>query len=79
MHEVGIANAVIEAACKEAERRPGTRLVRVGVRIGELAAVDNDALRFSFDALTRGTLLEGLYLEIQPSPRRHRCEPRDIE
>lgn len=75
MHEVGIANAVIEAARKETERRPGSRLLRVGLRVGELAAIDNDALRFSFDALTRGTLLEGLGLEIEPSPRRHRCEP----
>jgi hydrogenase nickel incorporation protein HypA/HybF len=75
MHEVGIANAVIDAARQEAERRPGSRLMRVGVRIGELAAVDPEALRFCFDALTRGTDLEQLVLEIQPSPRRHRCEP----
>jgi len=47
--------------------------VKVGLRIGELSAIDPDALRFSFEALTRETDLEGLELEIEIRPRCHRC------
>jgi len=53
MHEIGIANAIIEAGQIEAARRAGSRLVRIGVRVGTLSGVDNDALRFAFTALTQ--------------------------
>lgn len=73
MHELSIAQSVIEAVQAEAARHPGARPIKVGLRIGELAAVDSDALQFGFEALTRETELEGLQLEIQFCPRRHRC------
>jgi len=41
--------------------------------IGEVAAVDQDAFRFCFEAMTRDTDLESLELEIEFCPRRHRC------
>jgi hydrogenase nickel incorporation protein HypA/HybF len=79
MHEMGIANSVLEAVRVEAARHPGSYPCRVGVRIGELAAVDPSALEFCFDALTRETDLESLQLEIKICPRRHRCLDCDAE
>ncbi len=73
MHEMGIATSVLEAVRVEAARHPGSYASRVGVRIGEPAAVDPLALEFCFDALTRETDLESLHLEIEICPRRHRC------
>ena len=73
MHELGIAQSVLEAVKAEADRHPGSRPVKVALRIGELAAVDPDALQFSFEALTRETELEGLELAVEFCPRRHRC------
>ncbi len=73
MHEMGIANSILEATQKETRRYRGTRARKVGVRIGELAAVDAESLRFCFEALTRDTELEGLQLEIEWCPRRHHC------
>ncbi len=73
MHEMGIANSVIEAVRKEAARYPGTVPCKVGVRIGEMTALDQEALRFCFEALTRETSLESLQLEVEMCPRRHRC------
>lgn len=73
MHEMGIANSVLEAVRTEAGRRPDTRPVKVGLRIGEMAAIDQESLRFCFEALTKGTDLDGLQLEIELCPRRHRC------
>ena len=73
MHELGIAQSVLEAVQVEAAKHGGAKPVKVGLRIGELAAIDPDALRFSFEALTRETDLEGLELEIEMRPRRHRC------
>ena len=65
MHELGIANSVIEAVQAEAAARAGSVPVKVGVRIGEFAGVDPDALAFGFEALTAGTELRNLKLEIE--------------
>ena len=73
MHELGIANSVVEAVRNEALRRPGARVRKVGMRLGELAGVDRDALTFCFDSLVHDTELAGVVLEIEPRPRRHRC------
>jgi hydrogenase nickel incorporation protein HypA/HybF len=74
MHEMGIANSVLEAVRGEMRRYPGARPARAGLRIGEMAAIDQESLRFCFEALSHGTDLEGLQLEIELCPRRHRCK-----
>lgn len=79
MHEMGIANSVLDAVGKEMERYPGARPLKVGVRIGELAAVDPDALRFCFEAMTKETQWEALALEIEFRSRRHRCKSCEQE
>ncbi len=73
MHEVGIANAILEAVRLESARYATARPRRVSVRIGELAAVDPDSLRFCFEALIQDTELSDLELEIEFCPRRQRC------
>lgn len=73
MHEIGIANAILDAVRAESCQRLGSVPCKVAVRIGELAAVDPDALRFGFEALTRETELQSLKLEIEMCPRRHFC------
>ncbi len=79
MHEMGIANSILEAVGKELCRHPGTRATKVGVRIGELAAVDAESLRFCFEALARDTAFDRLQLEIESCPRRHRCRECALE
>lgn len=74
MHEMAIANSVLEALEKEAARFPGKRIVKVGLRIGALAGVDREALSFCFEALVRGTEWEPLELSIEFCRRRHRCD-----
>ena len=73
MHEMGIANSVLDAVRAETRRFASAHIHKVGVRIGELAGVDPDAMSFCFEALVRGTELEPLALEIEFCPRRHQC------
>ena len=73
MHEMGIANSILDAVRTEARQYPGMRPTKLGVRLGELAAIDPESLRFCFDALILETDLEGLLLEIEWRVRRHRC------
>lgn len=73
MHEFAIASSVLDAVRTEAELRPGMRVSKIGVRIGDLAGIDPDALSFCFEALTKETDLESVVLEIERKPRRQRC------
>ena len=73
MHEMGIANSILEGVAKELQRRPGSRAVKVGVRVGELAGVDPDALSFAFEALTLDSEFQGLALDVEYVPPRSRC------
>lgn len=79
MHEIGIADSILEAVKMEASRRPGCAPTKVAVRIGELAGVDPDALRFCFQALTTGTELGSFQLEIEYCPPRYLCTSCSFE
>lgn len=73
MHEMSIATSILDAVRGEAALRPGARVVKVGLRLGELAGVDRDSLGFCFESLVSGSDLAPLALEIDYRPRRQRC------
>lgn len=73
MHELGIAHAVLEAVRGEAARHSGSRVARVGVRIGELSGVNPEAFQFCFESLVKESPLEPLALEVEFCARRQRC------
>jgi len=74
MHEMGIASSVLDAVRIEAGKYPGSRPSRVGLRVGEWAGVDQESLRFCFEAMVTDTDLAGLRLEIDYRERRNRCD-----
>jgi len=74
MHELGIATSILEVVEKEADRHPGVRFEKVGLRVGDLAGVDIDSLTFGWECITKDTSWEHLQLEIERVPRRNRCD-----
>ena len=73
MHELGIASSILECVQREALRHGGVRITKVGVKIGELAGVDIDALQFGFECIVKETEWDGLVLEVESIPRMQRC------
>jgi hydrogenase nickel incorporation protein HypA/HybF len=65
MHEMSLALSLIELADGEAARYAPARITSLHVRIGALAAVVPDALRFSFGVASSGTPLEHAQLVIE--------------
>ena len=55
MHELGIAESALKAALQEMELRNGKRILSIGLRIGDLAGVDPEAMRFAMDTVIRNT------------------------
>lgn len=73
MHELGIASSILDCVQAEAKRHPGVRITKVGVKVGELAGVDVDALQFGFECIVKDTEWEPLVLEVESIPRMQRC------
>lgn len=65
MHELGIAASVLDAVRTEVGMRPGYRAVVVALRIGTLAGLDPESLRFGFEAMVRDSDLDPLRLEVE--------------
>jgi len=65
MHEMGIACSVLESAQEVLHRYPGQRLSKIGLRIGEFAAIDAESLRFCFEAIVKSENLAPVALEIE--------------
>ncbi len=64
MHEVALAQGIVELVEAEARAQHFTRVKRIYVTIGVLSAVEPDALVFGFDSVSLGTVAEGAQLEI---------------
>nr|MBN2278118.1 hydrogenase maturation nickel metallochaperone HypA [candidate division Zixibacteria bacterium] len=73
MHELQIAGEVIKIARAEMKRRRLTRISEIGLAVGALAAVDPDALAFSFEASVVDTPLAGSRLHIDFIPVEGTC------
>ena len=52
---LGIAASILDCVQAEAARHPDGRITKVGVKMGELAGVDRDALQFGFEVLVKDT------------------------
>jgi hydrogenase nickel incorporation protein HypA/HybF len=74
MHEMGIALEIIDIATASIppELR-SVRVERVNLKIGKLAAVVPDSLRFCFEAASRDTMFADAELAIEEMPVVARC------
>ncbi len=73
MHELAIANSIVNTVLDEAKRQNFRSVTCVGLRIGALTDIVPEALEFGFSAITQGTLLEGASLKIENVPVKGSC------
>jgi hydrogenase nickel incorporation protein HypA/HybF len=70
MHELSLAEAVVQIACRHAAGRP---VAKVELKVGHLRQVVPDALAFAFELVAMGTELEGAELVMEEGPAAGRC------
>jgi hydrogenase nickel incorporation protein HypA/HybF len=78
MHELTIVTSVLAQLDELKKQHEGKRFSKVALRVGELAGLDVECLRFGFECVVKDTPWESLALEIEEVPRRQRC-PRCSE
>ncbi len=74
MHELSLAEGVLQLIEDAAHRDGFKKVSTVWLEIGQLSAVEPEALAFCFDAVTRGTVADGARLEIITLPGQGWCE-----
>lgn len=75
MHEMSLAEGVLAIIEDHARTNAFTRVKTVWLEIGQLSGVETEAMRFCFDAVTRGSVAEGAALEIIATPGSSWCMP----
>lgn len=81
MHELGIADSIIQAVLHKMQESGYARVDVVALRIGALTDIVPDALEFGFEVLTRDTPLAETRLQIETVPVHGKCDDcgRDFE
>jgi hydrogenase nickel incorporation protein HypA/HybF len=73
MHEMSIAQSVIDIIKEEMHKNNVTTLKSVRLHIGQMSAVVPDSLSFCFEVITTGTKLEGAKLIMDVIPLQGYC------
>jgi hydrogenase nickel incorporation protein HypA/HybF len=74
MHEMGIAAEIVRIVTESIPAElTGSKVARVNLRVGKLAAVVPQSLKFCFEIVAQETAAEGARLEIEEIPVMARC------
>ncbi|HUU56685.1 MAG TPA: hydrogenase maturation nickel metallochaperone HypA [bacterium] len=74
MHELGVVNALVEQLRTEVERLGvAGKVTAVNLKLGALTTFVPAAMTFYFEALTKGTELEGVALAVEEIPVAGKC------
>jgi len=72
MHEMMVAQSLLAAISSEAAKQNATP-VCAKISCGAFDAINDEAFCFAFEVVGRGTVCEGMKLEIEHKPIRARC------
>jgi hydrogenase nickel incorporation protein HypA/HybF len=73
MHEMSIAQSLIDILQEEMTRHQATVLKSVRLNVGELSAIVPESLSFCFEVATKDTHMEGAQLIMDVIPLRGAC------
>lgn len=75
MHEMALAEGMLELVEEAARTHGAARVASVRLELGALSHVEVEALRFCFDAVTRGGPAAGARLDVVTTPGEGWCMP----
>ena len=74
MHELSIAQNMLETLEPVAKEHGARKVTTVTLKLGELTCVEPESLTFAFEVVCAGTVLEGCRLDIIRVPLTVTCE-----
>jgi hydrogenase nickel incorporation protein HypA/HybF len=73
MHEMAIANDLIQQILSAARENKATRIVDVELEVGVQRLIVPEAMELAFEVLSRGTVAEGAGLKLVEIPAAAQC------
>ena len=73
MHEISLVESVVALIEDERRKQGFSRVRTIRLKVGRLGHAEPEALRFCFDAVTRGTIVDGARLDIDIVPGEGWC------
>jgi hydrogenase nickel incorporation protein HypA/HybF len=73
MHETVVAQNMIDVVLEEAQKHQ-KKPVRIKVSCGQLNALNDEVFGFAFEVVGKGTLCEGVQIDIEHKSLQGRCE-----
>jgi hydrogenase nickel incorporation protein HypA/HybF len=79
MHELAIAEGLLKIVEDEGNKHALLRVRKIRLRIGKLSTVVPEALSFSFEMVSRGSLAEGADLVVDVVPVIGHCQACNVD
>ncbi len=73
MHEMAIAQGILDIVLKTAAQHNGKKVTGIKLLIGQMTQIEPESLTFGFEALAIGTIAQGACLDISIVPLVGRC------
>jgi hydrogenase nickel incorporation protein HypA/HybF len=74
VHEMGIAQNILEIAVEAASKEGATRITRIDLVAGELRGLVPMQLTFCFSIVAKDTIASGAYLNVEEVPVTAHCQ-----
>ncbi len=73
MHETMVAESLVNSIIAEAAKNEG-KPIKAKMSCGLLNTVNDEVLTFAFEAISKGTICEGITLEIEHKAMKGKCK-----
>ncbi len=74
MHEVSVTTGIVDAVIQELSGYRIEKVNAVNIAIGDMTSLGDEQMRFVYEIVTRGTILEGSELSIEHVPVEVECD-----
>lgn len=74
MHELSLCRSIIDIVNERVADKSCQRVKKITIETGQLAGIDESALRFGFDVVSKGTVAESAILEIMTIEGQAMCD-----
>ncbi len=73
MHEAAVAESILHTILEQSAQFSNARPVSARISCGQFNRLNDEAMRFAFDAISQGTLCQGMRLDIRCIPLQAQC------
>jgi hydrogenase nickel incorporation protein HypA/HybF len=74
VHEFSVTSQIVQSVLTEAEKRGAKKVTEVDLAVGKLTFLGLEQVRFAFEVLAKGTIMEGAKLVIEEQEGVVKCK-----